>query len=174
MRNVTFRFTLSRIDSAGKINCMNRLVSLLLILLLVLGQPLIHSHAGSGVFEPGGHDLRPHVHLAAHSHQHDAPHGDDEHHHEGDHPRDSDNHEQSPEGEAVSPLVDHDSDAIYLLASTAVSASVPSFSIDFEVAQTRSVAYFNQFDAPDRNCSCGPPDRYATLPVFLLTASLRL
>ncbi len=74
---------------------MNRAVSTILILLLLVSQSLFsapHSHAGTSVVEPDGHSSRPHVHLN----------GSENHHEDDDSP--SSPSEHSP---------DHDSDAVY-------------------------------------------------------------
>ncbi|MCA9212461.1 MAG: hypothetical protein KDB27_05320 [Planctomycetales bacterium] len=76
---------------------MNRAISSILIPLLLLSQSLFsvpHSHAGSSIVEPDGHDSRPHVHL----------HDTDQH---GDHESGSETQSSSEQ------LPDHDSDAIY-------------------------------------------------------------
>ena len=77
---------------------MNRAVSSILILLLLVSQSFFsvpHSHAGSSIAEPDGHDARPHVHL------HDA-------HHHGHH----DDSDEMPASTSEH-VPDHDSDAVY-------------------------------------------------------------
>lgn len=76
---------------------MTQVVSSILIPLLLLSQSLFsvpHSHAGSSIVEPDGHDARPHVHL------HDV-------HHHGDQESGSETQSSSEQSS------DHDSDAIY-------------------------------------------------------------
>lgn len=82
---------------------MNRLLALLTIPLLVVGNSFSHTH--SVIDAPSNHAERPHVHVAASHHPHS-----EHHHHHGEEGADSDQSEQpTPE-----PLPDHDSDAIYL------------------------------------------------------------
>ena len=160
---------------------MNRLVSLLLIPFFVLGQAMPHTHAGTGVTEPNGHDLRPHVHLNGYTHGHHHPHGhahshDDDHNHAA--PR-----EQASTGERAGPIsrlipsTDHDSDTIYFAASgdclTRVLASL-SGEVDAADSVVMALLWPIAVEARLRACTCGPPDRYATLPIYLLTASFRL
>src|SRR5262245_25189565 len=94
----------------------NRLVSLLLVpfVLLAQGSGFAHSHGGTGVAEPPGHDFRPHVHLGlggAHHHDHGG-----HHHHPGD---DDDSCDDNPLRPA--PAGDHDDDAVYLPNLVSVS-----------------------------------------------------
>lgn len=82
---------------------MQRTVSLLLILLLLVSQSFVsapHSHAGSSVEEPVGHAARPHVHLCHSGHRHTS----------------SDQREDDfePVVMAAGECPDHDSDAIYV------------------------------------------------------------
>lgn len=139
---------------------MNRIVSLLLIPFFVLGQALPHSHAGSGVAEPAGHALRPHVHL----HSHDY----------GDHHHPSSERNKTPLGDEVSPAADHDSDAVYLAASMQWARTYPSIAIDVLVKEW--VGY-PIYVVVEKQCICrngDPPDQYARLPIYLLKASLLL
>lgn len=144
---------------------MNRLLSLLLIPFFVLGQCVPHSHAGSGVAEPDGHALRPHVHLHGHVH-------DDVHAHEH---ADEDEDESTSPSDSLSPAAEHDSDAIYLVAS-GQSLTRTSGAIGIEVHSADWVAFSVPItvDVRPRWRASDPPDRYATLPIYLLTASLRL
>ena len=136
---------------------MNRLLSILLIPLFVLGHALPHSHAASGVAEPDGHALRPHVHLHGHVHAHDG---------EG---------ESTSPNDSLSPAAEHDSDAVYLVAS-GQSLTRNSGAIGIEVQLADWVAFSVPLTVdvrPRWRCS-DPPGRYGTLPIYLLTASLRL
>jgi hypothetical protein len=146
---------------------MNRIVSLLLIPFFVLGQALPHSHAGSGIAEPGGHTERPHVHVSTHHHDHgNAAHSHSDHQSEGGNPVNSD---------GVTSANEHDSDAVYLVASpdlmtlptqsTAVRGVVANWQVAVLPLAAKSECQFR---------SGAPPNRYAALPIFLLTASLRL
>ena len=77
---------------------MNRTVSSILILMLLVSQSLFsvpHSHAGSSIVEPDGHAVRPHFHLHGHSHR--------DHHH---------GHDEDERQSDEIPL-DHDEDAVY-------------------------------------------------------------
>ncbi|MCO8123334.1 hypothetical protein NHH03_16410 [Stieleria sp. TO1_6] len=138
---------------------MNRLLSILLIPLFVLGPALPHSHAGSGVAEPDGHALRSHVHLHGHDHAHE--HADED--------------ESTSPSDSLSPAAEHDSDAIYLVAS-GQSLTRTSGAIGIEVHSADWVAFSVPItvDVRPRWRASDPPDRYATLPIYLLTASLRL
>lgn len=142
---------------------MNRFLSLLLIPFFVLGQCLPHSHAGSGVAEPDGHALRSHVHLHVHDHAHDSDH---EH---------LDETESTSPSDSLSPAAEHDSDAVYLVSS-GQSLARTSGSIGIEVDSTDWVAFSVPLtvDVETRWRTSDPPDRYRTLPIYLLTASLRL
>jgi hypothetical protein len=145
---------------------MNRLISLLLIPLFMLGQPLPHSHAGTGIIEPDGHSIRPHIHVAG-GHSHDT--SDHHHVHAG---------QSAADGVVVAVAetapTDHNSDAIYLVDGkwTASRTVVVSKIVFAELAWT-SLAPVNR--EVDHACRFSdPPDRYAGLPIYLLTASLRL
>lgn len=142
---------------------MGRLLSLLLIPFFVLGQCVPHSHAGSGLAEPDGHAIRPHVHLHGHDHGHDHAH---EHADEG---------ESTSANDSLSPAAEHDSDAVYLDVS-GQSLTRTSVAIGIEVHSADWVAFSVPltFDVRSRRRTGDPPDRYRTLPIYLLTASLRL
>lgn len=155
---------------------MHRFVSLLLIPVFVLGQPLPHSHAGMNGGESEGHSQRPHFHLSVdHHHGHT---GEGHHHHHHHHP-----HEQGDPSELHAELtfsnvfsipVDHDSDAVYLAdtdwtVSRTVSVPVVNATI-FWIRTVRPIVTNTRADCRQ----CHPPDRDAGLPVYLLTASLRL
>lgn len=142
---------------------MDRLISLLLIPFFVLGQALPHSHAGIGVAESSDHALRPHVHVHGHDHDHD------EHYGHAD-----DVKTPSQFGQLLS-TADHDSDAVYFAASTQlVTRSAEALPVD--VLATNLVAGFVPLtlDSGSRFRASDPPDCHATLPIYLLTASLRL
>jgi hypothetical protein len=146
---------------------MNRVLSLLLIPLFVLGQCLPHSHAGSGVAEPDDHALRPHLHL--HGHAHDGVHAHDDHH---QHASEDDSASQDA---LLSPAAEHDSDAVYLAASSH-SLTRASGTIGLEFHSADWVAFSDPLPVNLRPGwrTSDPPDRYRTLPIYLLTASLRL
>ena len=162
---------------------MNRFVSLLLIPIFMLGHVLPHSHAGTSVVEPNGHSLRPHIHLSS-DHHHDDHHHDDhddddhddddhEHHHAGD--QSDGEHSETAATATLSVPTDHDSDAVYFSDSDwTASRTVATTLVDSATVAWTSLA--PSFDCDSRpGCRCGdPPDRYAGLPIYLLTASLRL
>lgn len=141
---------------------MHRFISLLLIPFFVLGQGLPHAHAGTGVAAPDRHAARPHVHWSGHDHGH---HDHDVHAAEL----------ESAGGCSLLPSSEHDSDAVYLAASTG-SATRLSGVVLFDVCSLNQGAGIASLDNGLRMwCRCGdPPDRFATLPIYLLTASLRL
>jgi len=142
---------------------MNGLLSLLLIPFFVLGQALPHSHAGTGVAESSGHALRPHLHLHSHEHSH------------GDHHEHADESDATSPSDLLSPAAEHDSDAVYLAASGQLLTRVSgSFGIDVHTTDWVAVSLPIVVDTRSRMRTSDPPDRYATLPIFLLTASLRL
>ncbi|PAY16878.1 hypothetical protein CKO51_24380 [Rhodopirellula sp. SM50] len=142
---------------------MTRFLSLLLIPFFVLGQCLPHSHAGSGVAEPDGHGLRPHVHLHGYDHAHDDHH---EHVDEGD--------SVSP-NDSLSPAAEHDSDAVYLAASgQSLARTSGSIGLEVHSAEWGVCSVPLTVDIRARCRTGDPPDRYRTLPIYLLTASLRL
>ena len=89
-------------ESSGGLD-LNRLLAVLFIPLLVVGNSFPHTHAG--VDTVSNHAERPHVHVAASLHAHGEP-----HHHAGQDDAETDQGEQ-PTHERPS---DHDSDAIYL------------------------------------------------------------
>lgn len=146
---------------------MTRLVSLLLVPFFVLGQALPHSHAGTGVVEPDGHSIRAHIHLSGdHHHDHDG----DEHHQSADATG-----PKTATSAAISVPADHDSDAVYLADTDwTASRTVAAPQVD-----STEVVWTSFAPSVGRDISLGwrldhPPDRYAGLPVYLLTASLRL
>jgi hypothetical protein len=142
---------------------MNGLLSLLLIPFFVLGQTLPHSHAGTDVAESSGHALRPHVHLHGHEHSHD------------DHHKHADESDTTSPWDLLSPTAEHDSDAVYLAASGQLVTRVcGAFGLDFDSTDWGAVSLPIVVDTRSRTGTSDPPDRYATLPIYLLTASLRL
>ena len=146
---------------------MCKFVSLLLIPLIVLGQSLPHSHTGTGVAEPNGHSQRPHVHFHSHDHLAKA------HTHHNHKPSSKD--KKSRHCELVAPLADHDSDAIYLSATTKLIRTYPSIVIDFLVADSAAYPIIEVFCRDQ--ClyrSADPPDKHSGLPFYLLNSSLLL
>ncbi|WP_231603104.1 hypothetical protein [Neorhodopirellula pilleata] len=172
---------------------LNRLLSILLIPLFVLGQALPHSHAGSGMVEPEDHANLPHLHLSSghshghhhgdgHRHGHDDGHGDHGHAHPSDTPTgqspqagQSPKAGESPQATFMSTPVDHDSDAVYV----AQSNNTLGRASHVLQASFASVGVFVEFpaDRHDRQWlhrSNQMPDRSTGLPIYLLVASLRL
>ncbi len=94
---------------------MRHLACLLLIgLLFVQRTALPHSHAGSAVVEPGGHDLRPHIHLTHDGHERYAGRRDGRAHaHRGVDQRDDRGGDRIA-GWRHALISDHDRDAVYL------------------------------------------------------------
>ncbi len=176
---------------------MRNLLSLLLIPLAVLGQCLPHSHAGIGTGGMDDHASRSHVHISG-GHKHDPLdghcHGEGHHaedHHDGrlDEERGQDRHAphiagtglpllaQAITGPAVdsSSPVEHDSDAIYI--------ADPSFAIKIIESVLRfdslDLAFLNSIQsvfgkAVAKTRISHPPDRFASLPIFLTVNSLLL
>jgi hypothetical protein len=151
----------------------NRLLSLLLIPMFVLGQMMPHSHAGSGMVEPDDHASRPHVHLSVdHSHHH----GDDHDHADGEHNDDAVNNEADSHGNTGYSLPrEHDADAIYLGHSIAlVARSAAPHPVDFsDCGWAEEYQRDPRASLPEILRSTAP-ERYGGLPIYLLVASLRL
>ena len=148
---------------------MSRFVSLLLVPFFVLGQCLPHSHAETGVAEPDGHALRPHVHLHSHGHSHDDhdEHGDDDERGEAS--------DSTSSSDVLLPAADHDSDAVYLASSgQLLTRSSGAFGIKVPLADRVNLSPPIVVDTRLRRSTSDLPDRYATVPIYLLTASLRL
>jgi hypothetical protein len=106
--------------------------SSLVFLLLAQGVAMPHSHAGTGIAEPAGHDHRPHFHFSWSwlfpGHRHDDGNADHDSHHHGHHHGHSHSHPHphddatsqdqrspatEPDDEPI-PGEDHDADAVYL------------------------------------------------------------
>ena len=151
---------------------MNRLVSLLLIPLFILGQVCCHSHAETGVDAPSNHDSRPHVHVSVSVHHHGHSH----------HEHSDDKHQGSVAADleltdmpgAVFSVNEHDSDAIYLSNSPITCRqSFGGWEIDSSLACVIGAVCLKQGQTYQRQ-RVVPPQRYWTLPIYLLTASLLL
>jgi hypothetical protein len=143
-----------------------RLIACLLSLnsLLQVGAALPHSHLGSGIDEPAGHLLRPHIHLSGEPHRYEP-------HVVSSRPL------PLPEAKGVTdcyehPLCDHDHDAVYLNGTSTLSVGGCSsggstlsgnfVAIIDDCAGISSVSY-----------RAGSPARYLQrVPIFL--ASTRL
>ena len=161
---------------------MRSFISLLLIPLVMLGQPLPHSHAGTNVVETSDHASRPHLHVASghaphkhadHNHtnhsQRNSSHWDGEHHHQ---------HANSSVANTVAALsqsTEHDADAVYGAGTSCTVKRTPIRSdLSFVVIDRELVVPLAMNDASPYSRTSDPPDRYAKLPLFLLIASLRL
>lgn len=146
---------------------MHRLITLLLIPIFLLGRPMPHSHAGTGIAEPNGHNLRPHIHLHSDHHWHDHDHQS--------HDRSSDKAGEQEHSVDLLLVAEHDADAVYFVSETCSEWKQSGASI----VQTLGVTSFNVVPArrPERECryhQWHPPDFSGELPIYLLTASLRL
>jgi hypothetical protein len=149
---------------------MSRLMSLLLIPLCLLGQPMPHAHHGSDVSTPKGHDTRPHVHIGGgHSHSHEKG-----HHHgvAAGHHHDDEGRAQT----AVSSLADHENDALYFSDFPADGSlkrgQLPTDSIPLLVVW--ELIWPSVQDEWPCWLVMHPPDLFGGLPVYLRTASLRI
>jgi hypothetical protein len=145
---------------------MNRLVTILLIPFLLVGNAFAHSH-GAAACQSANYG-RAHIHVASAPHHGHHSHDSDGHHHGHGHESDED------ESVAVRP-VEHDSDAIYL--ASADDAFTPTNRVSFELG----CSCF--FDAPlcivddprpPAALSCAPTASSSELPLYLLHAALRL
>ncbi len=154
---------------------MNRVLSLLLIALLMLGHVLPHSHDGIGTEQLDGHAARPHIHLTSHDH----------HGHSHEHAQVSDDHDHGDaihqnsdaelHGLGISGLIEHDSDAVYL--ASASLAYVRLSGIDSPASDLVAVVSEHGLivDFPTTRLVLAIPlRRSSSLPLYLLTASLRL
>lgn len=145
--------------------------------MLMLGHVLPHSHAGTGVVEPDGHSLRSHIHISdRHHHDHDSSiHADSGHHHHHAGDQSEADSSETVAGDTLSVPTDHDSDAVYLADTYwTVSRTVVAPQIDSATLVWASVAPPVNRDGRTADRIGDPPDRYAGLPIYLLTASLRL
>ena len=149
---------------------MRALISLLLIPFFVMGQALPHSHAGTGVEHPRDHAARPHMHVSGgHSHDHA---GESQHHDDEVGCCVSANVFES--GFCCLPI-DHDTDAIYLAASTSlVSRVLATDQVDVARDAVIIDGWLERAVQPKPGGRIAPPDRYAGVPIYLLVASLRI
>ena len=145
---------------------MNRLVAILLIPFLLVGNALAHSHAVAA--HPSANHGRAHIHIGSAPHHGHHSHESDDHHHGLD-------HENEEQESAQVPPIEHDSDAIYL-ASTG-DAYTPTDRVSTELGA------FVYVDAPLRilndsrppaALSCTLTASASGLPLYLLHAALRL
>jgi hypothetical protein len=145
---------------------MVRVLALLLIPLLFIGPAMSHSHSDGMGGVPIDHDSRPHFHLHSHGHSHD-----DRHPHHGRHTSDT---EQSNELAKISPVSDHDSDAIYLAATDTVLGSSESFNIS--LISTGWSVHLGQICCESANPHpiMGPPRLSGYPSVYILHSSLQI
>lgn len=164
---------------------MCRLVSLVLIPLLLVGQSvgLAHTHEGQGIAEPVDHAVRPHFHThgaKGHRHHHHSHAnttanglGRVKHHDQG-------NVHESPQPASWRSMDDHDEDAVYV--STAVTLgigrrlaadeSMMRSIISHDAAMTdktweRATGYGLVLGLP-------PPVSLSRIPLYLRNLSLRI
>jgi hypothetical protein len=156
---------------------MHRLVAILLIPIFVVGNSFAHSH-GSAAHSPASHQ-RAHIHVGGddhHEHGH-AAHGHDHGHkrHGEHHPHEDEHESNGAQQEPIAPPVDHDSDAIYLVASDFATTSTGRVSIelDYQLALPQFGVSF--VDSPAK-IPCPQPHKSPPfeLPLYLLHAALRL
>ena len=148
---------------------MNRLIAILLIPFLVVGNSLAHSH-GVAAHQSHG-QIRAHIHLGSGSgHDHDD-HGSHGHsHHSHDHDHDGDNPDSTP----VEP-VEHDSDAVYLVAADSLftTSERDSFDLDSHFFRESATCVITVDSRPPL-LHIPPLSCTAELPLYLLYAALRL
>ncbi|MEO8269183.1 MAG: hypothetical protein ABI557_05655 [Aureliella sp.] len=151
---------------------MNRFVSLLLIPFFVLGQALPHSHAGTSVEQTNDHASRPHVHLSS-DHSHDLHHAETSHHHNGE--VDYFDSANAAGTSVSSPPFSHDADAIYLAASTSLASRVVATQKIYWASDEVIVdCLFKLAAVPKAGGRVAPPERCASVPIYLLVSSLRI
>ena len=150
---------------------MSRLISLLLIPLIVLGQGLPHAHAEDGMCVPSDHGSRPHIHWDL-GHHHDCHDHDDC----GEHGPESTNDHEDPDL-ASSPPSDHDSTAIYLASGTFCLVRVddsPDLGSLIVYTLAASPLVTDGLHWSSTHAPRAAPNRLAKLPIYLAIASLRL
>lgn len=141
---------------------MNRLMAILLMPLFVVGNSFAHSHGKFTHQSPG----ESHAHLHVGSAQH---HKHSHHDHHG-HDHESDESESAP----VAPL-EHDSDAVYLVAADFVYTACERISIEVETQYFVGTVPcllkdFRPYSLRDRSSHATTTQ----LPLYLLQAALRL
>ncbi len=153
---------------------MVRFLCLILIPIFLLSNAVPRSYTGCGLVESPGDEVRPHVHLDSHHHAHDH-HG---HTHRG-HSHHGHSHvvvdDEQAERVLVCATTDHDADAIYL-TSVSYSMSVVSHLslVPGQVVSWEVVSSLSNLRSELQYAAGVPPDKHASLPIFLLTAALRL
>ncbi|QDT07103.1 hypothetical protein K227x_55280 [Rubripirellula lacrimiformis] len=157
---------------------MNRLIAILLIPMFMLGHTLPHTHADGGASSSGDHAVRPHLHLGHSNPQHAAPHG---HHGDHGHAHRPTQHESTsidsnlPTGTGwVQQGSDHDSDAVYLSSLPAIRAiAADATSTACPIARSTD-PHCPSPRRSNQRVQQAPPQRSASLPIYLLTLSIRL
>ena len=149
---------------------MNRLIAILLMPLFIVGNFLAHSHSTAAHQSPG--EGRAHFHIGSapqHGHPNHDSHKHANHDHHG-HDHESDESESAP----VVP-VEHDSDAVYVVAADFVYTACERISVaiashSFVGTVPCLLTDFRPFALRDRP----PLATTSQLPLYLLHAALRL
>lgn len=140
---------------------------MMLIPFIVLGHVSPHSHVGSSIIEPANHGSRPHFHTHPHDHEHGSQ-------HEG-HVHAAQLSDESVTPDQFFPTAVHDADAIYIaVSSQTLTRPSDSVSVEIQFDSYPSNAFISIAERPYRCLIAHPPDRNVNLPIYLLTASLRL
>jgi hypothetical protein len=160
---------------------MNRLITILLIPVFVVGNVL--AHFPSSVAHPSHGQIRAHFHISGGSHHdhdgHDANGNSRHHDHHSDHEHEHherEHHEHCNQGSTppASPA-EHDSDAVYLIAADSLFTSPQrcTLDIDFPLSYTDSLCirtFANRYAFPVARLFF----RTSGLPLYLLHAALIL
>lgn len=158
---------------------MFRLAAILLIPIFVVGNSFVHSH-GAAAHSPG--HSRTHIHVAGASH-HERSHASDGHHlghdhghvHRGKHHvHDDENGGKGSQQEPIESPLDHDSDAIYLVAADLTAICTDRFSVEFDSPAEANIGGWLVNLRPKHLCL--QPHRSPPLgqTLYLLHAALRL
>ena len=158
---------------------MKRLVTLLVIPMMLLGHVLPHTHAGTRVDRPDDHSARPHIHLAMHGHGH--THGETAAHGLDEHGLDKNDVDQQVADRPSDGHLDlftvnqHDEDAVYLGGSTTSHHRLNGSGVQSDSTSAHFVVpeAFGCLATLGRQYTWSP-QLYYSLPIYLLTASLRL
>ena len=152
---------------------MHRLLAILLMPFFVVGNSLAHSHGLAA--HPSPSQGRVHFHVGStvqHGHEHKS-HGHSHHGHSHSHDQDHESDDSKPA--PVEKPVDHDSDAVYVVAADFVVTISDRTSI--EVGQYAALEIVQDFRAAVRapaRRDLRIPWTTPELPLFLLHAALRL
>lgn len=162
-----------------------RFFCLLLVPLMLANQGLLfaHAHHGTDVGEPEGHASRPHFHFRGHGH-HDSTHNHSQHsdHSHGDPSMDvpaSDEYDDALPP-VVSPVGEHDSDAVYGVETVTVARDGNSVSVLSAKYVAVAVIFRVVDQSDDYLLRLGPlrgqPESVfdTACPIYLRTLSLRI